>query len=200
MTPIATFESFHPSNTRKRYRYSSDLYEQDGITEGMRLAPGFPGLDFHRECNVQGLVQKSKAPRLVVPCKVHFSEPMSSIKLIDTSSYDKKTTWYSGRELKKHLNEQRALVTTMRQQNPPKQYTTEECRGLEDLLSIKNMAERRFRLVTTIRSVLEEQERQKDMGMIDPVRLRQRSLRASHRSQERAFQRANSHYHNKVII
>jgi hypothetical protein len=199
MTPIATFESFHPSNTRKRYRNSSDPYQQDGMTEVMRLAPRFPILDFHSECNGQGLIQKSKSPRLETR-QVHFSEPMASMEFADTSSYDKRTTWYSGRDLRRHLKEQKALVTTMRRQDPPKQYTTEECRGLEDLLSIKNMDERRFRLVTTIRSVLEEQERQKYMGISDPVRLRQRSLKASARSQERAFQRANSHYHNRILI
>jgi hypothetical protein len=200
MTPITTIELFHPSNTRKRRCfYSSDPNQQDGMTEVVRLAPRFHVLDFHRECIVKKLVQKSKSPRLDTR-QVHFSEPMSSMELVDTSSYDKKTTWYSGRDLRKHLKEQQALVTIMRRQDPPKQYTTEECRGLEDLLSMKNMAERRFRLVTTIRSVLEEQERQKDMGMSDPVRLRQRSLRASARSQERAFQRANSHYHNRVVI
>jgi hypothetical protein len=199
MTPISTFEWFHPSNTRKRHRGSSDPYQQDDMTEVMRLASGFPVLVFHREYSEQGLIQKSKAPRLATR-KVHFSEPMASMELVDTSSHDKRTTWYSGRDLRKHLKEQQDLVTTMRRQDPPKQYTTEECRGLEDLLSIKNMTERRFRLATTIRSVLDEQERQKDIGMSDPARLRQRSLEASTRSQERAFQRANSHYHNRVAI
>ena len=198
MSPNAAFESFHPSTTRKRQRDSSDPYQQDGMTEVMRLAPsGFPVLVFHREYNVQGLSKASKTLRWDAR-KVHFPEPMALMELVDTSSYDKRTTWYSRRDLRKQLKGQQDLVTAMRRQDPPKQYTTEECRGLEDLLSIKNMAERRSRLVKTIRSVLEEQERQKDMGMSDPVRLRQRSLKGSARSQDRAFQRANSHYHNRV--
>jgi len=118
---------------------------------------------------------------------VRFSR---SVALSSTPTYrmeqiDFSSIWFSKSELSDFAKKQRRMAKQVQQ--PTSNMEEELClRGLEDCASIRAALEARARKVAVIQAVLDEQRKQKERGMNDPVRIRKKSASASMKSRIQA--------------
>lgn len=120
-------------------------------------------------------VRIEKTPRKVVESNLEISKK------------EKKTIWYTKKELGEMLNSNKELIQASRK-NP----TLDVCtRGLEDLMSIRASLNKKERRNNVLHAVLEEQKRQTAESIPNPEKLRKRSKNASKESVKRALQFAH---------
>lgn len=125
---------------------------------------------------------------------VRFADPQ--IKTIDTNYADEEanTLWYSNRDLNQIDRKNRYDIRALKKAKGDVgvlERGEEYCiRGLEHKLSIRAQIERQSNTVSVIQSVLNEQKRQRELGVIDPNRIESQSRRASYKAGEIALERA----------
>lgn len=132
------------------------------------------------------------------PCQmsVRFSDPQ--VKTIDIDYLDEQANnllWYSNRDLNQIDRKNRFVIRALKKARGNvaaiEKGGDEYCiRGLEHKLSIRAQIERQTNTVCVIQSVLDEQKRQRDLGVKDPNRIQSQSLRASQKASTLAVERA----------
>jgi hypothetical protein len=121
-------------------------------------------------------VETTRAVRIKEKPKVHsFSWELSK--------KEKKTVWYTKKDLKEMLESNRALIQLSRK-SPGLDTCT---RGLEDMMSIRANIAKKERIKTVLHAVLEEQKRQKAEESRNPEKLRKRSKNGSKESIKRSL-------------
>jgi hypothetical protein len=135
-------------------------------------------------------MSQQREPRVCQP-SVNFADPQ--IKTIDTELGEAPQLWYSLKDYnqinRKNQYEIRALKKAV--VNETALDEQEYCvRGLEHKLSIQAQLQRQINTFSVIQSVLDEQRRQRELGVKDPTRLAFKSKRQSQESCELALERA----------
>ena len=126
--------------------------------------------------------------------RVHFQEKVvSSVVVMEDHQASPSSIWYSTQELQETADELKAMVKEARRNSIGRyQPLGDHFRGLEDVMSVQLMKERRRRQNGVLQSVLREQARQSLLNINDPILLGKRSARASQCSREKAIMRARS--------
>jgi hypothetical protein len=101
----------------------------------------------------------------------------------ELSKKEKKTVWYTKKDLKEMLESNRELIQLSRK-SPELDTCT---RGLEDMMSIRANIAKKERIKTVLHAVLEEQKRQKTEESTNPEKLRKRSKNGSKESIKRSL-------------
>ena len=116
----------------------------------------------------------------IKPKKVVVSET-------ELSKKEKKSIWYTKKELKEMLESNKDLIQASR-----KNSSADVCiRGLEDMMSIRASLNKKERRNAVLNAVLEEQKKQQAENMPNPEKIRKRSKNASKESVKRALQFAH---------
>lgn len=106
---------------------------------------------------------------------------------LELSKKEKKTIWYTRKELSDMLGSNKELIQLSRKK-PEADVCT---RGLEDMMSIRASLNKKERRNGVLHAVLEEQKKQQAENIPNPEKLRKRSKNASKESVKRALQFAH---------
>lgn len=121
--------------------------------------------------------------------RVRFEKSPKNLVLsnLELSKKEKKTIWYTKKELGAMLESNKELIQ-MSRKHPEADVCT---RGLEDMMSIRASLNKKDRRNSVLYAVLDEQKRQKAEDTPNPEKLRKRSKNASKESLKRALQFAH---------
>jgi hypothetical protein len=120
-------------------------------------------------------------------------QPITSILVLEDPLPE--DSWYSTEEIQRSARSVKQLIQAARRDGRMQMFgphfQNPNFRGLEDLVSLRAVEDRRNRLTRVIRGVLEEQRRQTRLSIVHGDRLGQASEVASKQSRDQAMMRGS---------